>query len=440
MKKALIIVAGLFLILQSGQTLFAKTLADVLKEKGVVTQDDLKSIDNGSQYNYKPGEGFIFTSPDEKFQGSIGGSLQLRYTFMDLDDANNTAAKHAQDYSKFELRRIKLSLAGYTYTKDLAYRLQINFSNISGGAVSNGGGLLEETWANYRLRDEVQFRFGQDKIQFGREFITSTTAQQFVDQSVATTAFAAGYDTGFMISGKIANGLFNYNAGVYGGLGQNTYRATNDNAFTARIAVNPFGDMKYSESDAEQSQKPLLSIGADYYMNTINASEQNTAAATNNQLSFNSKNKGWFAIGNPLSQAAAQIGSTEAVDYKTSSLDAAFKWRGASFQGEYFMARAEGNVTGNKIRAMGYYAQAGYFVIPGILEVAARHSYIDPNRDVSGDHWSENTAAVSWFINRHNLKLQTDFTGIHKQPLIASTSGVNSTNDKQVRTQVQLLF
>lgn len=431
--------AIVFTLFQSGQITFAKTLEDLLKEKGVLTQDDLKSVSN-TPCKYKQGEGFSFTSSDEKFQGTIGGSMQLRYTFMDLDDANDTADRHAQDYSKFELRRVKLCLSGYAYTKDLTYKMQTNFANLSGGTISNGGGLLEETWMNYRLRDEVQFRFGQDKVQFGREFITSTTSQQFVDQSVVTTAFTAGYDTGFMINGKIAGGFFNYNAGVYGGLGQNTYRATNDNAFTARITANPLGELKYSESDVEDSQRPLVSISGQYYMNTINPSEQNTSTATNNQLNFNAKKKGWFAISNPLSPADSQISSAEVVDYKTSGLDAAFKWRGASFQGEFFMARAEGHTTGNKVSARGYYAQAGYFIIPQTLELAARHSFIDPNRDVASDHWSENTAAVSWFINKHNLKIQADFTGIHKQPLIASTSGADATNDKQIRMQLQMLF
>jgi phosphate-selective porin OprO/OprP len=55
----------------------------------------------------------------------------------------------------------------------------------------------------------------------------------------------------------------------------------------------------------------------------------------------------------------------------------------------------------------------------------------------------ETTGAVSWYINNHNLKLQADYTNIHKQNLIASTNkgvSANATNDQQVRLQAQILF
>jgi hypothetical protein len=59
------------------------------------------------------------------------------------------------------------------------------------------------------------------------------------------------------------------------------------------------------------------------------------------------------------------------------------------------------------------------------------------------DHWIETTGAISWYINSHNLKIQTDYTDIHREGLIATTNaGVNakSTDDKLIRVQAQLLF
>jgi phosphate-selective porin OprO and OprP len=433
MKKLIVSVAVLAGVL-SAQGAFAKTLEDVLKEKGVITEEDYKDVTKSRPVDYKLGEGFTFTSPDEKFRTSFGSCLQLRYTLLDNDDVNNNGS--GQDQSKFELRRIKLFFNGYAYSKDLTYKLQINFANLQGGSISSGNGLLEETWVNYRLLDEVQFRFGQDKVQFARQFITSSAAQQFVDQSVVTNAFAPGYDTGLMVHGKIAGGLVNYNIAGYGGLGQNTFRATTDNAFAARLTVNPLGDVKYSESDVEYSEKPLVSVGANFFRDTLNGPETN-------KLGFTDSSKGWFGIGNGLFAAARRISTGEAVDFNTAGLDAVFKWRGLSAQGEYFIGQADGATTKNSVRAQGFYAQAGYFVIPKQLELAARYSYIDPNRDVSGDHWVESTGAVSWYINNHNLKLQADYTNVHKQNLIASTNKgatANATDDQQVRLQAQVIF
>ena len=430
MKRLSVIVGLLCVVAQSGAA-SARSLEDVLKEKGVITEDDYKEIAKSSPVKYKPGEGFSFSSSDGKFNGSIGGMLQLRYTLMDLDSINNTATKQAQDSSKFELKRVKLAFNGDAYTKDLTYKLSLNFANIAGGAISNGG-LLEETWMNYRVLDEVQFRFGQDKVQFGRQYLAPSTALQFVDQSVVTNAFIPGYDTGFMVHGKVAGGLFNYSVAALGGVGQDTYRTTNDNAFAGRITVNPLGDMKYSEPDLDNSEKPLLSIGANFFRDTIYMGETNNLGFT--------KTTGWYGIGSPLMITAQKFAAGEALDFNTYGVDAAFKWQGLSVTGEYFAGEAEGQSSGHKLRAEGAYAQAGYFVVPKKIELAYRLSYLDPNRDVSNDHWVENSAAASWYINGNNIKLQADYTNVHKQGAIASTSGTHATDDQQYRFQAQILF
>ncbi|HLO24881.1 MAG TPA: porin [Geobacteraceae bacterium] len=428
MKIAAAVILATALVSQGA---YAKTLEDVLKEKGVITEEDYKEVNKSRPVDYKLGEGFTFTSPDEKFKGSIGSSMQLRYSFTDMDSANNTAAKTVQDSSKFELRRIKLFFNGYAYSKDLTYKLQLNFAEINNPTSSNGK-LLEETYMNYRIIDEAQLRFGQDKVPFARQEITSTSAQQFVDRSVVTDAFKPGYDTGLMLHGKISNGLVNYNAGVYGGAGQDTWRTSNDNAFAARIAVNPFGDMKYSESDVEYSEKPLLSVGTNYFFDTLKNGE------TNN-INF-AGSKGWVGIGGPLMPAAGRFAAAEKINFNTFGFDTAFKWKGLSVQGEYFIGQADGQTSNNTLRAQGFYAQAGYFIIPKQLELAARYSYLDANRDAANSLWIETQGAVSWYINKHNLKLQADITNIHKQSALAFNGGPNATDDMQARLQAQIIF
>lgn len=439
MNRILALIFGLFALAGTCQVASAKSLEDVLKEKGVITEEDYKEIVKSSPVKYKLGEGFNFTTADGKFSGSIGAMYQLRHTFMDLDGVNNTATKQAQDSSTFETKRVKLYFNGNAYFKDLTYKLQLNFANIRGGATSNGG-LLEETYINYRLRDELQFRFGQDKVQFGRQGLYSSTALQFVDQSIVTQAFFPTYDTGLNVHGKVADGLFNYSVAVTGGTGQNTPRLTGDNAFSTRLTVNPFGELKNFEADVEHSEKPLLSIGSSFYRNTLSSVERTNGGTTGNSLAFTKGGTGWFGIGNPLTPTARKFNGSEPIDFNNFGIDAIFKWQGLSIQGEYLFGQAEGQQTKNKLRAEGFYGQAGYFVIPKQVELAYRYSYLDPNRDVTNDHWVENTGAVSWYINKHFLKLQADYTNVHKQAAIASTKGANATDDKQIRFQAQILF
>ncbi len=413
----------------SGQGAFAKTLEDVLKEKGVISEEDYKEVTKSQSVVYTPGEGFTFTSADRKYQGSIGGFMQLRYTHTGLDNANNTPTVSVQDSSAFQMSRIKLFFNGYTLTPDLTYKFQLN---VTQGNILSTGKEIEEAYVNYRFMDEVQVRFGQDKVPFARQFIVSSATQQFVDLSHVTNAFAPGYDFGLILHGKIAGGLVSYNTGVVGGMGQGTVRATTDTGIAARIAVNPLGDMNYVEADIDHSEKPLASVGVNYFWDTVRNSD------TTNLNLFSSF--GWIGIGKPLMPASARFGATERVSNDSLGFDAAFKWRGLYAQAEYFFGQAKGQTTSAILRAQGFYAQAGYFLIPRTLEVAGRYAYLDPNRDVTSDHWTESTGAVSWYIRDHFLKIQADYTNIHKQAALAFNGGPRATDDNRVRLQTQIFF
>jgi len=428
MKKFVAAVAVVGGILHS-QGAFATTIEDVLKEKGVINEEDYLKVTKSQPVAYKLGDGFTFTSADGKYQGSIGGFMQLRYTFADVDAANDTSGKTVQNSSAFAMNRVKLFFNGYSLTPDLTYKLQLN---ITKGNILSTGQEIEEAYLNYRIIDEAQLRFGQDKVPFARQFIVSSANQQFIDLSHVATAFAPGYDNGLTLNGKLIGGLVNYNVGVFGGVGQGMVATTNDNAIVGRIAVNPLGDMKYIESDVDYSEEPLVSAGANYYGDTIKN------GATTNLNIFSSS--GWIGIGSPLMPASGKFGATEKLNINTVGYDAAFKWRGLYAQSEYFLGRAEGQSSHNTLRARGFYGQAGYFVIPKQLEIAARYAYLDPNHDVSNDHWVESTGAVSWYLNKHNLKVQADYTDIHKQQALAFNSGPNATDDKRVRLQAQLIF
>ena len=401
--------AVLMAIAVAGQNANAKSLEDLLKEKGIVTEGDLKDVTKSRQLDYKPGKGFTLTAPDEKFQLSLGARLQSRYTFTDNESG--------QDSSEFRVRRMKLFMSGHAYTKDLTYKLQVNFTE--GGSSK----LLEDAWLNYRLADELQLLAGQEKVQFARQEITSSGAQQFVDRANATDTFKMGRDTGLMLHGKVAKGLLNYNLGVYGGVGQSTQRTTNNNALAVRVAVNPLGDMPYSEADLEQSTSPLVSIGANYFMDSLK--KTNATTLETNNLTFAGSN-GW------LGKGLSRFGTTEKIDINAVGIDAAFKWMGFSAQGEYFIGQADGQTSNSTLRAHGLYAQAGYFIIPKRLEVATRYSYVDPNRDIANDLRTETSGAISYYFNKHNLKVQADVNNIHRQPA--------RSDDMQYRVQAQVIF
>ncbi|HEY6838397.1 MAG TPA: porin [Geobacteraceae bacterium] len=412
--------AGALLIAQSAG---AKTLEDVLKEKGVITEADYKEITKSKPVSYKLGKGFTFTSDDEKFQLSLGGRLQARYTLTDLDVNSATSP----DSSKWEVRRMKVWMNGYAYTKDLTYLLQVDFTQ--GGSSK----LLDHAYLNYRLMDEVQFLAGQTKVPFGRQWLNSSGSLQFVDRSNASDAFRPGYDAGVKLNGDILGGLTTYEFGVYGGAGQSTVRTSNDNAIAARVTVNPFGKMPYAEADLEGSAKPLLSVGANYFGDTLKANRSAATGTTPATTTLETNNLNFAGTSGWLGKGLSTFTASEKLDVNTWGVDAAFKWLGISAQGEYLVGQAEGATSGKLLRAQGFYGQAGYCLIPKTLEVAMRYSYVDPNRDKAGDIISDVTGAVSWYINKHNLKLQGDVTDSHDQ-------GKGGADDMIYRLQAQVIF
>jgi phosphate-selective porin OprO/OprP len=288
---------------------------------------------------------------------------------------------------------------------------------------------------NYRLIDEAQIKVGQMKTPFTRQELTSDGALQFVDRSIVVDAFKPTYDIGAMLNGKIANGLAYYYAGVFGGAGQTSTRSTNDNMFVARAVVNPLGDMAYSEADLDGSRKPFLSIGANYFMNTLNKTTTGATAALDNTISNYAvaSNNGWLGKG----FNSAKFAANDKIDIDSYGADLAFKWMGISLQGEYLLGQAESQrtITKNLLRAQGFYAQTGYMIIPKKLEVAFRYSYLDPDRDKTNDLITEQIGALSYYFNKQNLKLQADVGNIHTQTGVGA-----STDDMQYRAQVQIIF
>ncbi|MEI6305842.1 MAG: porin [Deltaproteobacteria bacterium] len=447
MKRGIVVMTGLLALAVAGQNVQAKTLEEVLKEKGVITEADyndiLKSAPKTKPFDYKLGKGFTFTSPDEKFQLSVGGNMQLLYTYTQKDGVGT------ENSSDWRIRRVKTSFGGYAFSKDLTYKVLLNWSELGGS--TNSTKVLEEAYLNYKIIDEAQILVGEDKVQYGRQEITSSGAQQFVDRSFVVNAFKPSYDIGVNVHGDIMKGLFKYDAEWVGGKGQNTTSTNNNNAYNLRLAVNPLGDMKYSEADIEMSAKPLLGIGGSYYHNTLRlTSTADTSAPPKISNAFESNNdsyagsSGWLGKNSKVFQLAPAAGKSayQNVNINTFETDMAFKWMGLSAQAEYFWAEGVGQTNNATVISNGFYAQLGYMVLPKQLELAVRYAWMDYNWATPNDNQTEVQGAISWYIQGHNLKIQADVTKQHIQQnsVVAGLNTNNPLDNTIFRVQTQLNF
>jgi phosphate-selective porin OprO and OprP len=420
MKKRWIITLSVMLIaslLAIQKEVWAKTLEELLLEKGAITEEEYKQLTQkettqAKPIDYKIGRGFTFTSDDENFQLSLGGRLQTRYTFFDNDDR--------QDVSQFRIQRMKVWLRGYAYTKDLTYLLQVDTVN------SDDERFIDHAYFNYKFIPELQLLAGQTKVPFGRQWLTPSGSQSFVDRAEASNFFRPGYDIGLKFHGKFADGLINYDLGGYNGRGQGITSNDNNHSAALRVTVNPLGDMPYGEADFNSTPNPLVSLGGNYYYNRVQV------GTGQNNLNYDN-NLGNIGM---LSQLTPGNGFLlgEKADLQLYGFDVALKWMGLYATAEYLLSQAEGDDSDEKVRSHGFFVQAGYFIIPKNLEIAARYGYIDPHRSASNDLRSEVGGAVSYYFNKHNLKLQADVRNLHQQ------RNTGTTDDMQYRLQAQIIF
>ena len=398
-----------------GQTASAKTLEDVLEEKGVITEQDKEEVAKSkAPGNYTIGKGFTFTSEDEKFQLYIGGRLQGRYTFTEKQDG-------AQNVSEWRVRRMKFWMGGHAYTKRLTYYLQAEL------AAATSAKLIDHAYLNYKFMDEVQVLVGQTKIPFGRQWLASAGSLQFVERISVSDFYRPDYDIGVKLNGKIAKGILNYDVGGYGGKGKGTLSTNNRNSFAARVSVDPLGYLGYGEADLGPTAKPLFSVGFNYFFDRLQKDGERAGVAT---LETNNLNLGFLSgVTN-----ANGFRSAERFDVNLAGVDAAVRWMGFYGTGELFFGKVTGDVSHAQVHTRGFYVQGGYCIIPKTLEASVRYGYIDPNRDRKYDLRHELGGAVSYYVVKHQLKLQGDVTNLYDR-----ASSLNR-NNMQYRLQAQMDF
>ncbi len=391
----------------------AKSLEEILKDKGVITEEDYKEATKKSDLAYyKPGRGITVESEDGAFAASVGGRLQARYEYVATDDPDG------EDESSFSIRRMKFWLQGHVFRKELSYKWQQNF----GG----GGSELEDAWLAYDFHEAFGLTLGQQKPPQARQELTSSGSQQFVDRSLANDTFNLGYDIGLQASGSFAGGKVEYGAGIFNGNGENEANPTTDHMFALRLDVNPFGPMKRDEV-AWNGDKPLLNIGGSYAFIPLTDDDAGSLGSSNEifdkALNIDGFNQGQFL---------AAFG--EELDISVFTVNLHGQWKGASLGAEYYSMTAEPDL-GDDLDADGYYVQAGYMIVPKTFEVAARYSAIDSDYDGQRPEFdrAETQVAANYYLVKHNAKLQADYT-------MVKDDENDGSDDNILRVQAQLIF
>ncbi|MGZ3836868.1 MAG: porin, partial [Mucilaginibacter sp.] len=281
----------------------------------------------------------------------ISGLVQARYQGFEQSGVNNS----------FDLHRARLDAKG-NITDKWSYEVYTEFAATT---------KLLDAYTSYQFADYLKFTAGQFKIPFSYESLTSDSQLEFIDRSQVIEALAGrskdvignqnGRDIGAQISGSFAklndHYLFDYTFGVFNGAGYDVTADNNNHKdIIARFGVHPIKG---------------LDFGGSFY------SGEDIPAAT-------------AKVPAPVTQARNRYG-----------IDGRYVTGSFSFTAEY----AHG--TDGAIHRDGWYAQAGYFVIPQI-QIVAKYDTYDPNTVITTDRSKIYIGGVNFVFNKWT-KLSIDY-------------------------------
>jgi len=277
----------------------------------------------------------------------ISGLVQARYQGFQQKATNDA----------FDLHRARLIVQG-SVTDKWSYYTQ---TELGGTGVK-----LVDAYTAYKFADAFKVSVGQFKIPFSLESLTPDAQLEFIDRSQVVEALAArskdvignqqGRDIGITASGNFVKVndlyLFDYTVGIFNGAGYDVGTDNNDRKdWAARLGFHPIKN---------------LDLGANIY-----------------------EGKG-IPTGGTKDQARNRYG-----------FDARYIIGALSLNAEY------DHGTDAAIQKDGWFAQAGYYIIPQIQLVAKYDTY-DPNKVIRTDRAKIYSGGVNFTFNKWT-KLAIDY-------------------------------
>lgn len=331
-------------------------------------------------------KGFIWESKNGKFEFKpylmVQTGLDINYYDSEgLDPAYNQDHVHNTGFN------IPYAVLGFTGRAFgfITYNLSIN-------AAASGGALLQQAWADMKLRDEFGVKVGKFKTPFTHATLTtlgetlfptlpvSLTAPVIMPHSLnaVTPSMMTGFDLGVEIHGLVKN-KWGYEVGIFNGTGAATNSATKTFSddwhipsllYAARFTFQPKGVMPATQGNPNQLDLDKLLVGVSASMNVESENESTNDFRAGLELAW--MHNRLYLAGEAYYM---HVGFT-----KRQKIDESFNY-------------------------MGGYVQAGYFVTDR-LQPALRYDFLDRNGLDKGGFLDMPAVGLNYYFKGVNLKLQ----------------------------------
>lgn len=305
------------------------------------------------------------------------------------------------------VRRARLKFKGFAYSPKLKYKIELGLSNrdISGASEYTSGAprYILDAVVMWNFYENFELWVGQTKLPGNRERVISSASLETVDRSLLNSRFNIDRETGVQLRHSFNLGddfLVKEAVSLTQGEGRNvTSGNLGGHHYVARLEMLPFGDFEdYSGADFAREETPKLALGASYSFNNDAVKTRSTAG---NYMLIDDSDDVFFKT-----------------DISTLFIDAMFKYQGVSVMGEYahrsaddaFAKNSDNTLTGDYVNiGDAFNFQAGY-LFPSNYQIVGRYTSIDLDDQVSNLVENQYTLALSKYIVKHKLKVQTDLS------------------------------
>lgn len=365
------------------------------------------------------GKGVVVSADDGSFDVQLRARVQLRAAVTADDDADDDEDSIRPE---FFVRRARVTAGGQVLHELFEWKLQLGMSQ--NDVEADLPIVVRDAYVTWNAPAHFGVRFGQMKVPFDRQRLTSSSSLQFADRSRVVNELNLDRDVGIVVShNTLVGDALLLQAGVFGGDGRNRPIARSGLLSVVKFQLMPLGAFDdLVEGDLKRTSSPKLAIAAAAAMNLGTTRSRSTTGT------FYDPDDGLGAL-----------------DYAHGVVDAVFKWHGVSVLAEGLVRAALDDhdaPTPIARSAAGAVLQAGVLVTDQ-LELVGRAGVQVP-LDMTGHGGPENEASLNDRGTEWECLLGSNFYFSNHDVKLGLEAGVVAGEDEHPdivgRSQFQLTF
>jgi phosphate-selective porin OprO/OprP len=330
-------------LLMGGQVALADSTTDIvdaLVMKGVLTEEEGKLINKGHTAKAKvtpvakEKDGALFLeTPDGNGNVSIGGRIHFDYRHFTHDGNNDaalasaTTAPSAVQADTFDIRRARITTK-FKFAK--YYSGEVTLNTIGGVNVLDVG-YMDVSWF-----EKAKFRFGQFKMPFSLEQLTSSNNIDFIERSFVDR-YIPTKEVGMQVFGSPTKGMTYALAVSNGYTSANSTAGELDNRQDGKDLI---GRLTYNFAEAMGDKENVMHIGGAFSSgdSPIGSGFGGNRATEANGVSFFTQ---------PVLAQNTTTDSSKTIERKRFGLEGALAFKSTKLQGQYVTQRHDFEVNGS---------------------------------------------------------------------------------------------